>query len=220
MSCAVAGPLWILSFSPWSSSCVSLHHASFWVCLLWIFLFISLHSNALPILQVQVKSYLLHEVLLAVSRFVSTSSRNSPRTFFWDTNYFSIRVIYCIHCIYLIVLWRCATSPGIRTESCAAFISLMWLNTIWTQIYSIKKSVGWSWPRGQVVKLAHSTSGARVSLVQILGADMASLIKPHWGSVPHATTRRTHKKKKTYTTMYWGAWGEKKQEKKNKMGNS
>ena len=32
----------------------------------------------------------------------------------------------------------------------------------------------------------------RVSPVQILGTDMAPLIKPCWGGVPHATTRRTH----------------------------
>ena len=32
----------------------------------------------------------------------------------------------------------------------------------------------------------------RVSLVRILGTDMTPLIKPRWGGVPHATTRRTH----------------------------
>ena len=32
----------------------------------------------------------------------------------------------------------------------------------------------------------------RVLLVQILGTDMAPLIRPCWGSVPRATTRRTH----------------------------
>ena len=32
----------------------------------------------------------------------------------------------------------------------------------------------------------------RVSSVQILGVDTAPLIKPCWGGVPHATTRRTH----------------------------
>ena len=36
---------------------------------------------------------------------------------------------------------------------------------------------------------------------------MALLIKPRWGSVPHATTRRTHNEE--YTTMYWGAFGRK-----------
>ena len=36
---------------------------------------------------------------------------------------------------------------------------------------------------------------------------MALLIKPRWGSVPHATTRRTHHKE--YTTMYRGALGRK-----------
>ena len=48
----------------------------------------------------------------------------------------------------------------------------------------------------------------RVLPVRILGADMALLIKPCWGSIPYATTRRTHNWK--YTTMYQGAIGEKK----------
>ena len=42
---------------------------------------------------------------------------------------------------------------------------------------------------------------------------MALLIKPRWGSVPHATTRRTHNAE--YTTMYRGALGRKR--KKNKI---
>ena len=54
---------------------------------------------------------------------------------------------------------------------------------------------------------------AQCFLVQILGVDMALLIKPRWGSVPHATTRRTHNEE--YTTMYWGALGRKR--KKNKI---
>ena len=32
----------------------------------------------------------------------------------------------------------------------------------------------------------------RVSLVRILGADLAPLVRSCWGSVPHAITRRTH----------------------------
>ena len=48
----------------------------------------------------------------------------------------------------------------------------------------------------------------RVSQVQILGVDMAPLIKPCLGGVPHATTRRTQNKK--CTTMYQGGFGEKK----------
>ena len=32
----------------------------------------------------------------------------------------------------------------------------------------------------------------RVSPVRILGADTAPLIRPRWGSIPHATTRRIH----------------------------
>ena len=43
-------------------------------------------------------------------------------------------------------------------------------------------------------------------LVRILGTDKALLIKPCWGSIPHATTRRTQLK---YTTMYRAAFGRK-----------
>ena len=46
-----------------------------------------------------------------------------------------------------------------------------------------------------------------LQLVRIRGADVALLIKPRWGSVPHATTRRTHNEE--YTTMYQGALGRK-----------
>ena len=42
----------------------------------------------------------------------------------------------------------------------------------------------------------------RVSLVRILGANMAPLIGPRWGSVPHATTKNTQ-------LCTGGIWGEK-----------
>ena len=48
---------------------------------------------------------------------------------------------------------------------------------------------------GPVAKLLSSRTPRqqpRVSPLRILGADMAPLIKPRWGSVPHATTRTTH----------------------------
>ena len=47
-------------------------------------------------------------------------------------------------------------------------------------------------PHGQVVKFVPPLRQTRVSLVQILGVDMALLIRPCWDVVPHATTRRTH----------------------------
>ena len=61
------------------------------------------------------------------------------------------------------------------------------------------------WPRAQVCALCCRQPS--VLLVRILGADMALLIKPRRGSVPHATTRRTHNEE--YTTLYWGALGRK-----------
>ena len=48
----------------------------------------------------------------------------------------------------------------------------------------------------------------RVSPVRILGTDMALFVRPRWGGVPHATTRRTHNWK--YTTMCPGGFGKKK----------
>ena len=61
------------------------------------------------------------------------------------------------------------------------------------------------WPSGWVRALRCGRPS--VSLVRVLGADMTLLVKPRWGSVPHATTSRTHNKE--YTTMYWGALGRK-----------
>ena len=51
-------------------------------------------------------------------------------------------------------------------------------------------------------------------LVRVVGADMALLIGPRWGGVPHATARRTHNGE--YTTMYWGALGRKRKKRKSK----
>ena len=61
------------------------------------------------------------------------------------------------------------------------------------------------WPSGWVRMLRCRRPS--VSSVRILGADMAPLIKPRWGGVPHATTGRTHSWE--YTTMYQGALGRK-----------
>ena len=48
---------------------------------------------------------------------------------------------------------------------------------------------------------------ARGSLVQVLGANMALLIKSRWGGIPHATTGRTHNEE--YTTVCWEVLGTK-----------
>ena len=53
----------------------------------------------------------------------------------------------------------------------------------------------------------------RVSLVQTLGADMAPLIRPQWGGVPPATTRRTHNQK-IYNYVLGGFVREKAENKK------
>ena len=50
----------------------------------------------------------------------------------------------------------------------------------------------------------------RISLVWILGADMALLIKPCWGGIPHGTTRITYSKNIQLCTG--GLWGEEEEE--------
>ena len=60
----------------------------------------------------------------------------------------------------------------------------------------------------------------RVSLVWILGTDMAPLIRPRWGSIPCATTRWTHNWN-IYNCVLEGFGEEKQKVKKiNKIGNS
>ena len=63
------------------------------------------------------------------------------------------------------------------------------------------------WPSGWVRALRCRRPG--VSLVRVLGADLALLIEPRWGGVPHATARGTHSRE--YTAMYRGGFGEKKE---------
>ena len=58
---------------------------------------------------------------------------------------------------------------------------------------------------------------SRVLPVWILGADMAPLVEPCWGGIPHAVTRRTHNWK--YTTVYRGHFGRKRKKKKKIFKN-
>ena len=77
-----------------------------------------------------------------------------------------------------------------------------------------KSAKSWGQPRGRVVKFTRSAAAAQVSLVRILGADTAPLIRPRWGGIPHATTRRIY-------NNVLGGFGEKKQTEKTKqIGNS
>ena len=48
------------------------------------------------------------------------------------------------------------------------------------------------WPLAEWLSLRALLQQPRVLQVQILGTDVAPIIKPCWGGVPHATTRRTH----------------------------
>ena len=50
-----------------------------------------------------------------------------------------------------------------------------------------------SWPSGIVVKFGPSASVAQGSQVQILGADLALLIKPCCGGIPHKIEEDWHR---------------------------
>ena len=47
-------------------------------------------------------------------------------------------------------------------------------------------------PRGRVVKFTRSAAAAQSFAGSNPGPDVAPLIRPCWGGIPHATTRRTH----------------------------
>ena len=86
-----------------------------------------------------------------------------------------------------------------REKWCISFHLFLLLNTIpirgereTEREILVKEGKAGSWPRGQVVKFAHSSQWPRILSFGILGRNMAPLIRPCWGSVPHATTRRTH----------------------------
>ena len=57
----------------------------------------------------------------------------------------------------------------------------------------------------------------RVLPVWNLGVDMAELIKPHWGGIPHSKTSGTHNENLQLPTG--GLWGEEEEENKKKTGN-
>ena len=72
--------------------------------------------------------------------------------------------------------------------------------------HTLKTNVG-AGPVGEWLSSCAPLQAAQCFVGSNLGTDMILLIKPHWGSVPHATTRRTYNKE--YTTVYWGALGRK-----------
>ena len=65
-------------------------------------------------------------------------------------------------------------------------------NTRWSGTNVIKTNVSGTSPVVQQLSFHIPLWWPRVSPVWIPGADMAPLIKPCWGGVPHSTTRRTH----------------------------
>ena len=74
-------------------------------------------------------------------------------------------------------------------------------------IHSLKRGYAGAGPVAEWLSLRALLQAAQCFVGLNPGADMALLTKPRWGSIPHATTRRTHNKE--YTTMYWGGLGRK-----------
>ena len=127
----------------------------------------------------------------------------------WFVNYSSRQ--------YMIII------PGVTVEHCLPNIAIyLWLREVsdsvpgkWEAPEMVSNSPFWRMsrgrPGGRVVKLVSSASAAQGSPAQILGTDMAPLIRPCWGGLPHATTRRTYNWKIQLCTG--GIWGEKSEKK-------
>ena len=107
-----------------------------------------------------------------------------------------------------------------------------YIEVVRTEIFSISilqlrhlkfKKILTNFPQGKLSCVAEWLSlhaplqRPRVSLVWILGADMTPLIRPCWGSLPYATTRRTHNwKYKLCSGELWEEKGKIKSLKKKK----
>ena len=55
-----------------------------------------------------------------------------------------------------------------------------------------QKDRNWGWPMAEWLSPHTLLQRPSVSLVRILGADLALLIRPCWGGIPHSTARRTY----------------------------
>ena len=58
-------------------------------------------------------------------------------------------------------------------------------------VFHFKKGFWGAGPVAKRLTLRTLLQQPRVLPVQVLGADMALLLRPCWGGIPHATTRRT-----------------------------
>ena len=59
--------------------------------------------------------------------------------------------------------------------------------------FVIKKKISGASPVAEWLSSRAPLQRPRISPVQILSVDMARLVRPHWGGIPHATTRRTYR---------------------------
>ena len=55
------------------------------------------------------------------------------------------------------------------------------------------KIISKGWPGGVVIKFMHFASAAQGLQVQYLGADLALLVKPRCGSIPHKIEEDWHR---------------------------
>ena len=89
-------------------------------------------------------------------------------------------------------------------------MQVLLLNWRYNSLCKIKKNISLGPAHGWVVKFCTLLQLPRVLLVRILGVDMALLVRPRWGSILHATTRRTHNwNTQLCTGGIWGGKAEK-----------
>ena len=76
-------------------------------------------------------------------------------------------------------------------SKCSKFEALLWILNFCTA--DLLKMLDGAGPVAEWLSSCALLRQPRVSPVQILGADMAHCsVRPRWGGVPHATSRRTH----------------------------
>ena len=66
------------------------------------------------------------------------------------------------------------------------------MDTIHKILGAVKNLTCWGWPSGVMVKFVCSALVAWGSQVQILSSDLASLVKPRCGSIPHKIEEDWH----------------------------
>ena len=84
-------------------------------------------------------------------------------------------------------------SLALLLQTCVQTLDLVFLELSVVGRMMLSSKISWGWPGVIVVKFVHSTLAARDLHVQILGADLASLIKPCCRSIPHKIEEDLHR---------------------------